>query len=112
MKCINKKKAEKSEYDIQCECVEWMKHNHPGYIIFSVPNEAAGQRASKYKRSGMLPGVSDLVVITPRGIKFIEMKNAVGRQSKPQRTFQAQVEALGYPYYICRSLEEFKKIFF
>ena len=111
MKCVKKKRKEKSEYDIQCECIEWVRHTHPGYIVFSVPNEVAGQRASKYKRSGMLPGVSDLVVITPEGIEFVEMKNAVGRQSKPQRTFQAKVEELGYKYYLCRSLEEFKSVF-
>ena len=111
MKCVKKKRKEKSEYDIQCECIEWVRHAHPGYIVFSVPNEAAGTRANKYKRTGMLPGVSDLIAITPYGIMFIEMKNAVGRQSKPQRTFQALVEALGYPYYLCRSLEEFKSVF-
>lgn len=111
MKCVKKKRGEKSEYDIQCECIEWVRHTHPGYIVFSVPNESAGQRASKYKRSGMLPGVSDLIAVTPYGIMFIEMKNAVGRQSKPQRTFQAKVEELGYKYYLCRSLEEFKSVF-
>ena len=110
MKCIKRKNGEKSEYDIQCECVEWLKHNHPGYIVFSVPNEATAKRASKYKRSGMLPGVSDLIAITPYGIMFIEMKNAVGRQSKAQRTFQRRLEEFGYEYYLCRSLEEFKEI--
>ncbi len=110
MKCIKRKNGEKSEYYIQCECVEWLKHNHPGYIVFSVPNEATAKRASKYKRSGMLPGASDLVVVTPTGIKFVEMKNAVGRQSKAQRTFQRRLEEFGYEYYLCRSLEEFKEI--
>lgn len=110
MKCIKRKNGEKSEYNIQCECIEWVRHTHPGYISYSNPNEAAGTRAAKYKRSGMLPGVSDLTIIKPDKIIFVEMKNAVGRQSKAQRTFQRRLEEFGYEYYLCRSLEEFKEI--
>lgn len=111
MKCLNKKNKELlSEYQIQEMCIKWIRAVHPGYLCWSCPNEAAGTRASKYKRIGLLAGASDLILVKPNRVVFIEMKKLSGRQSKEQRTFQSNIEYLGFEYYICRSLDEFKKI--
>jgi hypothetical protein len=113
MRCIKVDKQgniKLSEYEIQRQCISWIRHKHPGYICFSVPNEACSKRASHYKATGMLVGVSDLVLLKGDKPIFIEMKTPVGKQRTEQRTFQANVEALGYKYYICRSLEQFISI--
>jgi hypothetical protein len=55
-------------------------------------------------------GVSDLIVIQPNRIIFIELKLEKGKQQKTQLEFERKVKALGFEYYVVRSLEEFKKI--
>ena len=75
-------------------------------VIFSVPNERAGG----YMATGLLSGVSDIIVILKGKVLFIEVKNAKGKQSPNQIKFQKQVENLGFSYYLVRTLEEFKII--
>ena len=41
---------------------------------------------------------------------FIEMKTPDGIQTPEQKEWQKLVEAHGFEYYICKGLEEFKKI--
>lgn len=95
--------TEKSEYDIQCEIVNFCKLNK--ILCFSVPNEAT-RNNSRYIKSGVLPGVSDLIIIRDE-VFFIEVKNQSGKQSEKQKEFQNKVELLGFKYYLVRSLEDF-----
>jgi hypothetical protein len=67
--------------------------------------------AAKLKATGLLAGVSDLIVIQPNRIIFVELKLEKGKQQKTQIEFERKVKALGFEYYVVRSLEEFKKIF-
>ena len=97
--------VEKSEYDIQCEIVNYCKLNN--IICFSVPNEAT-RNNSKYIKSGVMPGVSDLIVLLSNEVLFVEVKTATGKQSDKQKAFQFKVELLGFEYYVVRSLEDFK----
>lgn len=66
---------------------------------------------------GLVAGVSDLELLyldnknISRAV-FIEMKTKNGRQSPAQKQFQAMVEKIGFEYYICRSLEQFKAVIF
>jgi predicted nucleotidyltransferase len=66
--------------------------------------------AMKMKTTGVLPGVSDLIIIKPNEILFIELKTDIGVQSKEQKEFQKRVELLGFSYYLVRSLQEFQQI--
>jgi hypothetical protein len=82
-----------------------------GYYAFMVPNDAAGktsiQKAMRLKAMGLRPGVSDLVVMAPRGITvFLEVKTPKGKQSPAQILFQQKVESLGHQYHIVRCPEE------
>ena len=57
---------------------------------------------------GLKSGVSDVVVLMPNKVLFVEFKAEKGVQTANQRNFQRAVEALGFEYHICRSVEEFK----
>ena len=61
---------------------------------------------------GLIAGVSDLILLMPRGIYhglMIEMKTLEGRQREEQRLWQTLVEKQGYMYCLCRSLAQFKE---
>jgi len=108
----------KQENSIQQEIVVWftnqycLKHHSPRCVIFHCPNGGSRNvlEAINLKRMGVLSGVSDLIVLTPSKMLFIEVKNEVGTQSPAQKEFQARVESLGFQYFIVRSLADFKKI--
>jgi len=103
----------KAENKIQQEIVKFFRSNFYGKgIIFSVPNERKGgyMAMKDLLLTGLLSGVSDLVVILQGRVLFVEVKNSIGRQSDKQKRFEKQVSELGYKYYLVRSLEEFKSI--
>lgn len=105
-----KKISEKPEFLIQKEIVDWTKENHSDWVLFSVPNESTYRRKNYFKALGMLSGVSDLVVITPKNIFFIECKAPKGKQRIEQRQFESDVMKFGYTYAIVHSLDEYKNI--
>lgn len=85
--------------------------NNPQHIIFSVPNESSNAKEQVYKKSlGLIAGVSDLIIIRPDEVLFIEVKTETGRQSDKQKSFQSKIESLGFKYYLVRNLEQFKQI--
>tara|TARA_R110002096_G_scaffold217142_2_gene405162 strand:+ start:664 stop:1008 length:345 start_codon:yes stop_codon:yes gene_type:complete len=109
--------SDKSEALIQQEIVVWfknnycLKHHEPQAVIFSVPNEREGyQIMRKLLLTGLMSGVSDLIIILEGRVLFIEVKTKTGTQSKTQKSFQKKVERLGFPYYLVRSLENFEEI--
>ena len=55
----------------------------------------------------MKSGVSDLIVLMPNRAMFIELKNEKGIQSESQKDFEQSVSALGFEYYLIRSLDQF-----
>jgi hypothetical protein len=90
-----------------------LKHHENRAIIFSIPNGGTRniREAVALKKTGLLAGASDLIVITPKGkLMFVELKINKGKQSDAQIDFQQRVENLGFEYHIVKSLEEFKKI--
>jgi hypothetical protein len=108
---------ESSEARIQQEIVVYfrnnycLKHHTPRGVVFSVPNEREGVvTMKKLIQTGLMSGVSDLIVLLDERCIFVEVKNAKGRQSDRQKDFEYQVTQLGFEYYLVRSLEDFKKI--
>ena len=80
-------------------------------LIFAVPNGGSRNiiEAKKLKATGLMAGVSDLIILKPNGETiFIEVKTDIGIQSPIQINFQKKVEELGFKYCLVRSLEEFK----
>lgn len=82
---------------------------YPQYLIAAIPNGGyrSTQEARIMKLEGVLAGFSDLIIIAPGNILFIEVKTKSGRQSEHQKNFQTNVQRLGYHYFLCRSLIEF-----
>lgn len=102
------------ESKIQQACVRWFRLQYPKYAgnLFSVPN--GGYRnavtGAILKAEGALAGVADLFLAVPNRFYsglFIEMKQPKGRQQESQKRFQKAVEAEGYRYALCYSLDEF-----
>ena len=107
----------KAESRIQAEIVEWfrneycLKFHKPRYVIYSVPNERKNKRElAGLIATGLMGGVSDLVVLLENRSLYIEVKDDTNTQQPNQREFEAQITALGFKYYIVRSLEEFKNV--
>jgi hypothetical protein len=107
--------TEKAESRIQQEIVMWhrntygLKHHNPRHLIFSVPNERENKREQmRMIATGLMSGVSDLIVVMPSRIVFVECKDATGRQSDRQKEFERLVNDLGYTYILVRSLEQYK----
>ena len=106
-----------AESKIQQQCVEWYRnsfclaHHSPQNIIFSVPNEGKNVLEQMRKTAtGMMAGVSDLIVVERGRVIFIECKDGTGTQKLKQGKFEERVIALGYEYYLIRSLEQFQAI--
>lgn len=118
-----------SEDKIQVSAVAWFNNNYclkfhePKMSIESSPNEVLSKvkklipdkvffkLMSWLKAMGMKSGTSDLKVYLNGGkTLFIEMKDHKGTQSQAQKDFQKTVEDLGFKYYLCRSVNQFKEI--
>ena len=98
-----------SEHQIQCAVKEFSElYQLP---MFSIPNE--GQRsvgmAYKLKKSGMLPGVSDLFFMRGnaehKGL-FIELKVPGNKPTQLQLNFIALANAEGYKALVCYGLND------
>ena len=107
-----------TEDQLQADIYKWYNNNFclkthkPRHSIFAVPNGGlrTKREAVKLKATGVRAGVSDLIVIQPNRVLFVELKKTNGRQSDNQKEFENIVNNLGFEYYVVRSLEEFKSI--
>ena len=103
------------EENIQQDIVKWfrntycLKHHTPRYAIFSVPNEAA-YKNKKFILTGLMRGVSDLIVVINNQTLYFELKTATGKQSDKQVEFEETIKNLNQDYHLVRSLEQFQKI--
>ncbi len=113
-----KKRNRKEESNMQKRCVTWFRMQYKREQLFAVPNGShlagtAAQRAiqvNTLKAEGMLGGVSDLILVADNGVYFLEAKAKDGSQRPNQKEFEALVKAMGYKYFIFRSLGEFRAI--
>ena len=102
------------ESRLQQACVTWFRLQYPKLALCLVANPNGGARnkleAAIMKGEGVTAGVADLTLYVMRhgyGALLVEMKTPQGRQSPAQKVWQAAVEAQGYKYVICRSIEDF-----
>ena len=109
-----RRKPRHDEEDLQIACVRWFDLQYPQYrnLLHHSPN--GGKRnvreAARFKAMGTRAGFPDLLLLVPRqpyNFLAIEMKASKGRQSDNQKQMQADMEAQGGIYVVCRSLDEF-----
>ena len=58
---------------------------------------------------GAYKGIPDLIAVRDGRVIFIELKTARGRQSDYQKKFQADLEAAGGEYILCRGIEDLEE---
>lgn len=95
------------ELNIQTNIINFLRIS--GILCFSVPNGTHIKNVATrtlMKRSGLLSGVSDLIIVLKNRIVFIEVKTEKGKQSENQKKFENQIKALGFEYYIWRDLQQ------
>ncbi len=56
------------------------------------------------------PGISDLILVVYGKTIYIEIKDHKYKQSDEQKEFQAHCEANNQPYWVVRSLDQFKAL--
>lgn len=111
-----------TESTIQTQIVAWLSlvcRRHR-FLFASVPNEGMMTAAlmgslpksalfgmlTKFKKMGMTPGFSDLVIGWHGRMFCMEVKSATGEQSDRQHDFAAWCAACSVPYTVVRSLGE------
>jgi hypothetical protein len=104
----------REEDKLQAEIVQWYSL-HYGKIhdkcLFHCNNKAKNAiEGNRMKAMGVKTGVSDLILIVPKKIYFIELKTSKGKQGKEQKEFERQLNLLECNYVVIRTLEEFKKL--
>lgn len=103
------------ELKIQAECFRWLRHR--GVFCHSIPNEADGRSVVSQRilmSAGLTPGVADFIVWFKHDgrteVVYIEFKTARGKQSDYQKAFERKCAEWGVEYYLCRSLDDVKKV--
>lgn len=102
---------------LQSKIVIWFKNNYQMQgkgLIFSCPNGGTRNivEAKKLKETGLMAGVSDLIVLLENKILFVELKIEKGIQSDAQKLFETRIINLGYEYHLIRDLETFKTLIY
>lgn len=105
-----------SEDKLQAQCFQWAWNNYPGTrrLLFAVPN--GGHRdireAMKFKATGVVAGVHDLIFYYDNVLYTFELKKREGlKMSAKQKLFADQVRKQGGKSYLITDFENFKKIF-
>ena len=110
------------ESAIQTQIVDWLSLTSGRYafLFFSVPNEGMMSAAlmgklpksalfgmlTKFKKMGMTPGVSDIIIGHAGRMYCMEVKNERGKPSENQDRYSAWCAWCGIPYRVVRSLDE------
>ena len=109
-----KRRISHEEADIQSEFFAQAKiffPRIPEKLLFAVPNGGSRNKleAINLKRQGVKSGVSDVLLLIPKGgfaSLCLEFKTKTGKQSDEQKEFQKQAENCGSKYVIVRSVKE------
>lgn len=109
------------EEKFQIACMDWMRWLHPNVNAFHVPNGGSRSKilirgklvcveGEKFKRMGVKPGVSDVLILVPRGKyhgAILELKTEDGKLSPEQESFLRQCAKDGYYAAALFSFNEF-----
>lgn len=100
-----------SESRLQADCFQWFHNSFPNQrqMLFHVQNKARNAiEGNKFKAMGVVKGVSDMILILPGRVVFIELKIEKGFQLPEQFLFQEKVTSRGHQYIIIKSLQAFQ----
>lgn len=101
------------ESKLQQACIKWLRLQYPKIVAFAIPN--GGKRnvreAARMKAEGVLAGVPDLFIASPRGGycgMFIEMKAGKAKPTDAQDAMLLDLGDEGYRVLICRDFDVFR----
>ena len=104
------------EQELQIAVVSWLDLalEHDKGFFWATPNETgvSGRRGAMLghirKQMGVRAGMPDLMVAHQAcGYPVAsELKSKTGRQPATQKAIQSRFEAIGWPYFICRSVAD------
>jgi hypothetical protein len=100
------------EGKLQAEIIQYLQSRK--IYAFSVPNEGKGRSVVAQMQliaMGLKSGVSDLVVVLPGKVIFMEVKTPEGKQSSQQEKFEQIVKDLDHDYHVVRSVDDVKNLF-
>lgn len=90
-------KAKITEADIRRQVRDYLRIR--GWFVFHILQGGVG----------VYRGITDLIAAKGGRVLFIELKTARGRQSEHQKKFQADLEAHGGEYILCRGVDDLLK---
>lgn len=103
-----------SEDRLQQECYMWFWNTYPDLrgLLFAVPNGGyrTPQEAKKFKLTGVVSGVSDMLFMHNEKTYCFELKTQKGYQSAKQTKWQQTIEKQGFNYFIIRDLTVFQSL--
>ena len=100
-----------SEGRIHQECYVWFHNTFPEYrglLCYNFGNSKNRIDGALNRSKGLQAGRADFTLYWSADCTvFIEMKDDHGRQSTAQMAWQRLVEARGFRYLVCRSIDDF-----
>lgn len=124
-----------TELQFMAKCYMWFQEKLPEYRgqLFRVKNELDNKtvtfgrewtgtrwkaklsekdvrQLNENQTTGVYPGVSDFIFVGRGFVAFIELKIPGGYQSQDQKDWQKLVQNYEHPYYVVKTLEDFKKL--
>jgi hypothetical protein len=105
-RCVN------SEEDLQMAIISIWREHTPREQWFRLFHPANGGKrnaieGAKFKKMGVVAGIADLVCLLPEGkVGFIELKFGKNGTSIYQDDFARFCRISGYPYALCKTVDE------
>jgi hypothetical protein len=102
------KRQHTEEYLQMALCNHLRVRAKPGVVWWHTPNggKRGGREAGRFKRMGVLPGVSDLIFVARGKVFCLELKAPRGRASEAQLIFQSAVNSAGGYTSIAHGVDE------
>ena len=104
-----------TEHTEQVALIQWYRMQYPKHskYLWAIPNGSHRHivTAVKLKAEGVMPGVSDIFLMIPKGGwhgLFIEMKVKGGKLSDSQKEFMGMAILMGYQAVVCFGFDEAK----
>lgn len=97
----------RSEYLEGKILVAWLKRQRLLFSHLPLGLRLSYSQAAKAKASGVVKGVPDYLVVTPKGVIFVELKRKTGGRASPeQKNWLARLTDAGCPARVCAGAEE------
>jgi hypothetical protein len=81
-------------------------------VLHIANNPRSARDGARLKAMGLVAGAPDLLVVLPHGKGcFIEVKSPKGRVQEAQHSFSFTCQALGWPWFVARSVDDVKLAF-